>query len=85
MHDSLLSRTRDPLFVKGDNSVSDKRTRPRDAFGDTSTDTSLATLKARESIRNSRRMKLGRNKNHAPLAEFPTNANRLDGEPALAH
>ena len=83
MHDSLLSRTRDPLFVKGDNSVSDKRTRPRDTFGDTSTNTSLATLKARESIRNSRRMKPGRNKNRAMLAEFTTNANRLDDEPSI--
>lgn len=83
MHDSLLSRTRDPLFVKGDNSVSDERARVRDAFDDASTNTSLATLKARESIRNSRRMKLGRNKNRALLAEFPTNANRLDDEPAI--
>ena len=28
-------------------------------------------------------MKLGRNKNRALLAEFPTNANRLDDEPAI--
>jgi len=83
MHDFLLSRTRDPLLAKGNNSVSDERARPRDTFGDTSTNTSLATLKARESIRNSRRMKLGRNKNRALLAEFPTKANRLDDEPTI--
>lgn len=83
MHDSLLSRTRDTLLVKGNNSVYDKRAHPRDTFGDTSTNTPLATLRARESIRNSRRIKLGRNKNRALLAEFPTNANRLDDEPTI--